>query len=200
MSFITKQLLAQSQMDLDSLKATIAAGGGSAELENKLRGLTKHVTHLSKQFAAEEAKLQMDKDATAAAENAKKAKHDGRDKKAEVEMKPKKPRFEDKTLQCCDCEGDFVFTGADQAFFARNDFAVPVRCAECRAAKKAAAPKPVLINCKDCKKDFSFSVGAQKYYKAQGWDAPVRCVDCRKAKKSKSSGSVKGGSVKSGAA
>lgn len=185
MSFITNQLLAQATAEMNSIKGTIATGGGSADLENKLRGLTKHIGYLSKQLATEEAKMQQDKDAVAAVENAKKAKRDGRGKKAEVEPedKPKKLRFEDATLQCCDCEADFVFSGADQAFFARNNFTAPVRCAECRAAKKASRPQPQEIECCDCKETFVFSVGQQISFKENGWDAPVRCMDCRKAKK-----------------
>jgi hypothetical protein len=202
MSFITKQLLAQAVADRDSLTRTIAAGGDSAELQTKLRGLTKHLDYLSKQLAAEEAKMQQAKASEVAGEEAKKAKQAKKDnsypkKREGEEEKPKKPRFEDKTLQCCDCEGDFIFSGGDQAFFARNDFAAPVRCADCRAAKKAAAPKPITISCKNCKVEFMFSVGAQKFFKENNWPAPVRCTTCRKEKKAKSTTSSGAASVKS---
>lgn len=192
MSFITKQLLAQSQMDLDGVKATIAAGRSTVELENKLRGLTKHVTHLSKQFAHEESLLQMKETTARAAETSAKAMRSART--PEADPAPMKPRLEDTTLQCCDCECDFVFSGGDQAFFARNGFAAPVRCTECRAAKKAARPQPQEIECCDCKTMFMFSIGQQISFKENGWSAPVRCVECRKAKKTKH---TKEGGVKS---
>ena len=45
----------------------------------------------------------------------------------------------DKTLVCKDCGNEFVFTEGEQAFYAEKGFENdPVRCAECRKAKKAA--------------------------------------------------------------
>lgn len=45
--------------------------------------------------------------------------------------------FEDETLQCRDCEKDFIFTAEDQAFHASKGFEnKPVRCADCRNSKK----------------------------------------------------------------
>jgi len=46
--------------------------------------------------------------------------------------------FEDKTLNCRDCQAEFVFTAGQQEFFATKGFANgPTRCKECQAAKKA---------------------------------------------------------------
>lgn len=46
--------------------------------------------------------------------------------------------FKDKTLLCRDCEGDFIFSSEEQAFHAEKGFDnEPVRCKECRVAKKA---------------------------------------------------------------
>mgnify|MGYP000940287769 CR=1 FL=1 len=45
--------------------------------------------------------------------------------------------YEDKTLTCRDCGADFVFTAAEQEFFAEKGFTnEPGRCPECRRARK----------------------------------------------------------------
>ena len=44
----------------------------------------------------------------------------------------------DKTLSCKDCGSDFIFTEGEQAFYAEKGFTnEPVRCPECRRARKA---------------------------------------------------------------
>lgn len=44
---------------------------------------------------------------------------------------------QDKTLSCRDCGAEFVFTAAEQDFFAEKGFTnEPGRCPECRAARK----------------------------------------------------------------
>lgn len=43
----------------------------------------------------------------------------------------------DKTIVCKDCGNEFVFTEGEQAFYAEKGFTnEPVRCAECRKARK----------------------------------------------------------------
>lgn len=42
----------------------------------------------------------------------------------------------DKTLQCKDCGNKFLFPVRDQEFFAENHFVDPVRCPNCRRARK----------------------------------------------------------------
>ncbi len=45
--------------------------------------------------------------------------------------------FEDKTLTCRDCGGEFIFSAGEQEFFAEKGFTnEPSRCPECRAARK----------------------------------------------------------------
>ena len=45
----------------------------------------------------------------------------------------------DKNLTCKDCGKEFVFTEGEQAFYAEKGFTnEPVRCPECRKARKAA--------------------------------------------------------------
>ena len=48
--------------------------------------------------------------------------------------------YEDRTLVCRDCGKEFIFSAGEQEFYARNDFKNdPVRCPECRKARKNAA-------------------------------------------------------------
>ena len=47
--------------------------------------------------------------------------------------------FQDRTLVCRDCGAEFVFTAGEQQFYAEKGFQnEPVRCKECRDAKKAS--------------------------------------------------------------
>lgn len=51
--------------------------------------------------------------------------------------------FQDKTLKCRDCGKDFVFTAGEQEFYQSKGFTnEPVRCADCRRAKKAERRQP----------------------------------------------------------
>lgn len=46
--------------------------------------------------------------------------------------------MQDKTLKCKDCGQEFIFTVGQQEFFKEKGFTnEPVRCADCRRAKKA---------------------------------------------------------------
>ena len=46
--------------------------------------------------------------------------------------------MEDKTLTCKDCGKEFVWTAGEQEFYASKGFEnAPVRCPECRKARKA---------------------------------------------------------------
>lgn len=45
--------------------------------------------------------------------------------------------MEDKTLSCRDCGSEFVFTTGEQEFYKEKGFEnEPVRCPDCRRAKK----------------------------------------------------------------
>ncbi len=44
--------------------------------------------------------------------------------------------YTEQTLQCCDCNADFIFTPEEQEFFSSKGFQPPRRCKECRNAKK----------------------------------------------------------------
>lgn len=45
--------------------------------------------------------------------------------------------MENKTIICKDCGKEFTFTVREQEFYASKNFVEPVRCKECRIAKKA---------------------------------------------------------------
>ncbi len=46
--------------------------------------------------------------------------------------------MEDKTLNCVDCQQEFIFTSGEQEFYAEKGFEnEPKRCPDCRRAKKA---------------------------------------------------------------
>ena len=82
-------------------------------------------------------------------------------------------------LPCLECETEFEFTPADQAFYAAQGWGQPKRCISCRTAKLQTQS----LCCVECKKGFNFSVASQKHFKAQGWKPPPRCHFCREAKK-----------------
>lgn len=83
--------------------------------------------------------------------------------------------YEDKTLVCKDCGNEFVFTAGEQEFYAEKGFVnEPLRCKECRTARKNAAKGPreyhdaVCAKCgKECKVPF-----------APREDRPVYCSEC----------------------
>ncbi len=46
--------------------------------------------------------------------------------------------MEDRTIQCRDCNQEFTFTAGEQEFYKEKGFENdPVRCQDCRRAKKA---------------------------------------------------------------
>jgi DNA-directed RNA polymerase subunit RPC12/RpoP len=46
--------------------------------------------------------------------------------------------MEDRTIQCRDCNQEFTFTAGEQEFYKEKGFENdPVRCPDCRRAKKA---------------------------------------------------------------
>ena len=42
----------------------------------------------------------------------------------------------DQIIVCKDCQREFVFTEGEQEFYAQKQFSAPLRCKECRQAKK----------------------------------------------------------------
>lgn len=87
--------------------------------------------------------------------------------------------FADKTLVCRDCGKEFVFTVGEQEFYKDKGFENdPVRCPECRSARKHAKSKgkksfePLIeVTCDSCK-----TVTKVPFKPTQG--KPVYCRDC----------------------
>lgn len=52
-------------------------------------------------------------------------------------------QFQDRTLKCVDCGGDFVFTAGEQLFFHDKQFRnEPKRCKPCKAKRLATIGAP----------------------------------------------------------
>jgi CxxC-x17-CxxC domain-containing protein len=101
--------------------------------------------------------------------------------------------YQDKTLTCADCGNSFVFTAAEQEFYAQKGFAnEPKRCPDCRRNRKDqmggrrggngggrgfGGPKEMFdVVCSNCGK------AAQVPFKPRG-DRPVLCDECFKAQR-----------------
>ena len=85
--------------------------------------------------------------------------------------------YQDKTLVCKDCGKEFVFTAGEQEFFAERGLEnEPLRCKECRIAKKQsirAAREMFEIVCAECGKVDTVPFEPRH-------DKPVYCRDCFK--------------------
>ena len=93
--------------------------------------------------------------------------------------------FEDKTLTCSDCGKPFIFTAAEQEFYASKGFEnEPKRCKECRMNKKNSfgrgggargdrATEWYTTVCSNCGGE------AKVPFKPRG-DKPVLCNNCFK--------------------
>lgn len=66
------------------------------------------------------------------------------------------PQFVDKTLQCKDCQNDFIFSAGEQKFFAEKDLKnLPARCPDCRQKRKVKEQDDIAkyqIVCAQCGK------------------------------------------------
>ena len=63
--------------------------------------------------------------------------------------------FIDKSLSCRDCGGSFIWSAGEQAFFKDKALTnMPVRCAQCRSARKAKLGLPARtqswVKCAKC--------------------------------------------------
>ncbi len=93
--------------------------------------------------------------------------------------------LEDKTLVCCDCSEEFVFTMDEQEFYIEKGFEnEPKRCKPCRQKKKAQRDgggrgggfgggqrEMHTVTCADC------GGTAEVPFRPSG-DRPVYCRDC----------------------
>lgn len=92
--------------------------------------------------------------------------------------------FQDQTLTCRDCGKEFIWTASEQEFYQKKGFTnAPVRCPECRKAKKNRmdgnrggggfdGPRQSFeITCANCGKTDTVP------FQPRG-DRPVLCRDC----------------------
>jgi CxxC-x17-CxxC domain-containing protein len=83
--------------------------------------------------------------------------------------------YEDKTINCKDCGQDFIFTAGEQEFYAEKGFQnEPVRCKDCRAARKQKIRESREMHttvCDDC------GCEAKVPFKPK-YDKPVYCSEC----------------------
>lgn len=89
--------------------------------------------------------------------------------------------YEDKTLNCKDCESEFIFTVGEQEFYAEKGFQnEPARCKTCRDARKASgrrAPREMHdAVCADCGADTKVPFEPRN-------DRPIYCSDCYQARR-----------------
>jgi hypothetical protein len=193
MSLITQQTLLQARDDRDDALRRISIGEDTQKVRDLLAGANKRITKLEAQMktevAAAEAKRQAAADKAAKDNDKRGPRQDGGKRKPSGD---RPPLPEDQDVSCQDCSNCFSFSGKDQVFYAKNGWNPPVRCADCREAKKNAKPSGTSIPCVDCKTEFFFTAAKARVFETKGWAAPKRCNGCR-AKRSDAA------SVKSGA-
>ena len=83
--------------------------------------------------------------------------------------------YQDKTLVCKDCGNEFIFTAGEQEFYAEKGLEnEPLRCKECRIAKKNSmrqARELYEIVCAECGKTDKVPFMPKN-------DKPVYCSEC----------------------
>ncbi len=83
--------------------------------------------------------------------------------------------YEDKTLTCCDCGNEFIFSASEQEFYAEKGFVnAPQRCKECRDARKQASRSEremFKATCADCGTECEVPFKPRE-------DRPVYCTEC----------------------
>jgi CxxC-x17-CxxC domain-containing protein len=89
--------------------------------------------------------------------------------------------FQDKSIQCADCNGTFTFSVQDQEYFQTKGFTnEPKRCPTCRQTRRAQAgnagngPRQMFpATCADCGKNTEVPFEPRN-------GKPVYCSDCFK--------------------
>jgi CxxC-x17-CxxC domain-containing protein len=76
--------------------------------------------------------------------------------------------YEDKTLDCSDCNNAFTFTAGEQEFFAEREFTEPKRCMECRKAARQKKKQRRGGNKKQIYRSPAFEGSAPAHQKVRG--------------------------------
>ena len=180
MSLLTRQLFLQTQSERLDLLRRMGAGDDSPRVKQLLAGTTNRLVQLQKQMDAEIAQAKE----KAAVQAPKKPKENPLELPRAT--KQQEAYAADVYLPCCDCSNTFTFSGKDQLFFKDKAWGAPMRCPECREAKKTKprAPAGKTLNCCDCKTDFFFSDDKQRIFQEKGFAEPKRCGPCSSQHKS----------------
>ena len=182
MSLINQQTLLQARSDRDDCMHRLSIGEDTPRVKELLTRANNRIARLEKQMEAERQDAKQ-REAAAAAKAS--AKHDAMKKRRnETQDSDAKPRDfppypADMELSCCDCSGGFTFTGKNQLFFQKNNWKMPLRCDDCRDAKKNTKPSGTDIQCGGCKNTFFFSDAKARVFEEQGKVAPKWCSTCK---------------------
>jgi hypothetical protein len=204
-SFIMKQEHSMLTLEKSSLTEALAEldstlTANSAKIErSKRQKIADRLSQINTRLRQINAIFDKEEAETAAKEAAAKAAaEETARKKAEAEAERLARLPPEIILDCRDCSEGFPFSGDDQERFAENGWAHPIRCPDCRQARKDAREQnggsehteerrpqlaAISISCRDCKISFDFSGAAQKRFAKMGYELPVRCEDCRQKKK-----------------
>lgn len=192
---LERDSLMESLAEIESsLSATSSKSDRTSanKIRNRLSQINRRLGELKSVFDAEASA------AAAKAEAERVAAEEAARKKAEADAERRARLPPDVFLECRDCNVEFVFSGDDQDRFSQNGWNPPIRCSECRDARKQQrengggseqrserAPKfsAITICCKDCNVNFEFSAAMQSRFAKMDFAAPVRCDDCRQKKK-----------------
>lgn len=174
-----------AQSDREDALHRLSVGEDTQKVRDLLANATKRITKLQKQLEAETAKQDAERKEAAAKAEEKGKKAAGGGGYRNQKPKSDRPALpEDVDLTCCDCASAFPFTGKDQVFFQKQGWEQPLRCADCREAKKTAKPTGTDLTCCDCEGSFFFSDAKARVFEERGWEQPKRCHDCSVAHKS----------------
>ncbi len=171
MSLITQQTLLQARSDRDDALHRLSVGEDTTQVRNLLNGANKRIAKLEAQMKTEQAEADARRKAAAESSNKRATRQE------------RAPLPEDMDISCVDCSNCFNFKGKDQVFYAKNSWTPPVRCADCREARKNAKPSGKNILCVGCKTDFFFSDAKSRVFEENGWTEPKRCHECAKERK-----------------
>jgi hypothetical protein len=80
---------------------------------------------------------------------------------------------------CRECGAEFTMDDRQIKFYEDKDYAVPVRCPDCRKKKRQMESIP----CKDCGTVFFMNGLEMEWYEKQGLKLPHRCPDCRRKRR-----------------
>jgi CxxC-x17-CxxC domain-containing protein len=88
--------------------------------------------------------------------------------------------MEDKVLTCRDCGNTFTFTEGEQAFYQQKGFSEPIRCPDCRAAKRANRSGGGYTDTYGSGSGYSSGYSSGGYGRSERVSTQVVCDNCGK--------------------